>query len=182
MVDANLMKRRDFAARHGRSRMAVSRWEQRGLLMIVGGLVDVAESEARMRAAGVETAALGEALAPDAPELSKFLADLAGGRFATQVEADRVKANALAGLRVLEYRRKAGELVEMEAAETVLFEEARGIRDALLRWPGEAAPTIAADLGVADVALVSRTLGEHVRKLLDGLGEPAAAGLRDGSS
>jgi hypothetical protein len=177
MADEKLT-RAAFAARHGKSKMAVSRWEKRGLLVIAGGKISVSESEDRMRGAGIETDALGETLPADPRELSAFLTDLAAGKFATQTDADRIKSNALAGLRVLEYRRKAGELIELDAATTAFFEAARATRDALMRWPGDVAPTIAMDLHIADVDAVARVLGEHVRKLLAGLAGPDPGSLR----
>jgi hypothetical protein len=178
MTTPETMTRKDFAARHGRSRMAVSKWERRGLLVISAGMVAVLSSEANMRGAGIQSAILGdEPLTPDAPELREFLADLAAGNYATQTAADRVKANALAGIRVLEWRERDGALVDRAAAETVFFEAARAYRDALMAWSGSAAPTIAADLSIGDVSAVARVLGEHIRRFLIELGEPAAAAL-----
>jgi hypothetical protein len=165
-MPAETMTPKDFATRHGKSRMAVSKWERHGLLSFIAGKVEVAESEARMRDAGIET------------ELSAFLNDLAAGKFATQTDADRVKANALAEIRVLEWRRKSGELFELGAAETAFFEAARNVRNALTAGPSSSGPLLAADLDMP-AERVTDLLGVHVRQLLTTLAEPDGGALRD---
>jgi hypothetical protein len=116
--------------------------------------------------------------APDDLEsLDHFLRSLASGEYPSQAESERAKFAALAGLRILELRRKSGELIEIEAATTAFFECARATRDALTSWPSEVGPLLAADLDVS-AERVTRFLVEHVRKLLDGLGAPDAAELR----
>lgn len=82
------------------------------------------------------------------------------------------KEHFLALLRQLEYREKDGELVELQLARSVLFEEARAARDAWLNWPARFAALIAAELEVeADRA--TEVLTAYVHKQLAALGEPS---------
>ncbi len=85
--------------------------------------------------------------------------------------ADKVKANALALKHLLAARKAAGDLVEMQLAESVLFEEARAVRDAWANWPTRVGPLIAADLGLTPEAVVEVLTG-HVHRQLVELGEP----------
>ncbi|MFP2008739.1 hypothetical protein ACLEB0_24805 [Klebsiella pneumoniae] len=86
-------------------------------------------------------------------------------------EARRVKENYLALLTKLEFQQKDGQLIEMAAAEEVLFNAFRQQRDAWLNWPSRVAPLMAADLGVpAD--RMTEVLIEHVHKHISVLGDP----------
>lgn len=86
-------------------------------------------------------------------------------------EARRVKENFLALLTKLEYEKEDGQLVELSVAESILFAEFRGQRDAWMNWPSRVAPIMAADLGVpAD--RMTEVLIEHVHKQITSLGEP----------
>ncbi|WHP89970.1 hypothetical protein [Edwardsiella anguillarum] len=86
-------------------------------------------------------------------------------------EARRVKENYLALLTKLEFQQKDGQLIEMAAAEEVLFNAFRQQRDAWLNWPSRVAPLMAADLDVpAD--RMTEVLIEHVHKHISVLGEP----------
>jgi phage terminase Nu1 subunit (DNA packaging protein) len=120
-----------------------------------------------------------EAIAPedDLESLDHFLRRLAGGEYPSQAESERAKSAALAGLRILELRRKSGELIELEAATTAFFECARETRDALTAWPGEVGPLLAADLDVP-AERMTELLATHVRNLLARLGEPDASGMQ----
>lgn len=75
-------------------------------------------------------------------------------------------------LKELEYRHKAGELVELEVARQVLFTEFRAARDAWLNWPTRFAALIAADLGIEQADRVAEVLTNYVHKQLATLGEP----------
>lgn len=74
-------------------------------------------------------------------------------------------------LKELEYRQKAGELVSVDVARQVLFEEFRAARDAWLNWPTRYAALIAAELGL-EADRVAETLSNYVHKQLAALGEP----------
>ncbi|MBN3851442.1 hypothetical protein G3N58_32195 [Paraburkholderia sp. Ac-20342] len=88
------------------------------------------------------------------------------------------KEHALAGLRQLEYEQRAGTVVAIDVARRVLFEEARGARDAWLNWPARIAPILAARLGVEpDAAL--RVLTDLVREQLERVGAPDGDFIRE---
>lgn len=109
----------------------------------------------------------------DTGTIQAFLNKLLNGQYSSQSEAERVKENALAGVRALELQVKAGSLVEMETAEMALFEGARSVRDAWLNWPSRVGPMMAADLGLPPDKVVE-VLTKYVHEQLADLGEPQA--------
>lgn len=100
-----------------------------------------------------------------------FIASVLAGRFASTADAERVKENGLAAKNLLAARRDAGDVVDIEVAEAVLFEQARMIRDAWMNWPSRVGPLIAAELGVTADAVLE-ALNKHVQQQLQDLGEP----------
>lgn len=100
-----------------------------------------------------------------------FIAEVLAGRFQLTGTAERVKENALAANRLLATRKAAGDLVDLEVAEAVLFEQARQFRDAWQNWPVRVGPLIAAELGVPADPVVE-ALAKYVTELLNDLGEP----------
>jgi len=102
-----------------------------------------------------------------------FIAEVLAGRFALTGEAERVKENGLAARSLLAARREAGDVVDLEVAETLLFNMARSVRDAWLNWPSRVSPLIAASLGIAVEPLLE-ALNDHVQQHLASLGEPEA--------
>ena len=102
-----------------------------------------------------------------------FIAEVLAGRFALTGEAERVKENGLAARSLLAARREAGDVVDLEVAETLLFNMARSVRDAWLNWPSRVSPLIAASLGIAVEPLLE-ALNDHVQQRLASLGEPEA--------
>jgi hypothetical protein len=126
------------------------------------------------KSAPSESVAAGQELPPDVEsDLETFVARLLAGQFATLIEAERVKENALALKHVLAARREAGSLIEIEAAESVVFQTFRAARDAWQNWPVRVGPLIAADLGL-EADKVTEVLTAHVHQHLADLGEPAA--------
>lgn len=111
-----------------------------------------------------------EELEGDADEM---IERLLGGEVLGLAHAELVKANALALRQMVNARRMAGALIEIELAERVLFEEARKVRDALLNFGAKAGPLIAAEIG-AEPDRVVEALNKHVHQLLEDLGEPTA--------
>lgn len=190
-----------FGRMHGVSKEAVRKWKVAGFLVMQGDLVDVAASDDRLRRAAkgrfsrsdtvnpastvvdppVDAGSTGDdgdgSGAVDFDTLDAFLAALMEGRFTTLAQADEIKANALAGQRVLELRKAAGRLIDFATAETVLFESARAFRDKVMNWPGTVGPLLAADLDLPADRVTEALIG-HVHKLLDQLGQPDNAGLR----
>lgn len=110
---------------------------------------------------------------PAMATVADFLHGLLNGNYASQATAERVKENALAGLRALEMRKKAGDLIEIETAERTLFDIFRSVRDGWLNWPVRVGPLIAAELNV-EADRVTELLNEHVNRHLADLGEPDA--------
>lgn len=104
-------------------------------------------------------------------DTADFIADVLAGRFQLTAGAEMVKENALAAKHLLAARRDAGDVVDLEVAEAVLFEQARQYRDALMNWPVRIGPLIAAELGVSADPVVEQ-LNIHVQQLLNDLGEP----------
>lgn len=102
-----------------------------------------------------------------------FIAGVLAGRFAMTGEAERAKENGLAVRSLLAARREAGDVVDLEVAETLLFNMARSLRDAWLNWPSRIAPLVAASLGIAVEPLLE-ALNDHVQQHLASLGEPEA--------
>jgi hypothetical protein len=80
-------------------------------------------------------------------------------------EARAKKEQYLAQLRELEYAVKSGRLVDAEIVRRRVFELARSDRDALMNWPTQVAPLIAAEFGVDQVRLAV-CLEAHVRQYL----------------
>lgn len=106
-------------------------------------------------------------------EVSAFLDNIMAGQFADQATAERIKENALAAKHLLAARHAAGHLVEIEQAETVLFETQRGQRDAWINFPSRIGPLLAAELEV-DADKVVEALTVHVHQQLSDLGNPQA--------
>ncbi|CAG9264757.1 Putative bacteriophage--like protein [Burkholderia diffusa] len=87
-------------------------------------------------------------------------------------EALRLKENWIALLRRLEYEHKSGALIELSAAQRVVFDLCREQRDAWLAWPARIAPFLAAEFAVSDLERLVAFLNEHVYQQLAELGEP----------
>ena len=186
------MNQSDFARLHGVRRKTVTMWKSRGWLIMSGDDIDVAASNAQLekyrksvnrpdkqKTSAPEKKRAGRVLSAREPpeESDPSLEGLArdflleNGAELSLDEARRVKENYLALLTKLEFQQKDGQLIEMAAAEEVLFNAFRQQRDAWLNWPSRVAPLMAADLGVpAD--RMTEVLIEHVHKHISVLGEP----------
>lgn len=188
-----------YAKLHGVSKTAAQKWQARGLLKFRDGRVDVEASDASLCHAGLGrfsdaatrdrqppakaghqkvagVAALADQLhgALDEedmpPGLITFVNNLAAGTPVDLITAQTIKENGLALLRLIEARKKAGEVIEIAEAEAVIFEMFRLQRDAWLNFPARAGPLIAADMGVEPERVVE-VLTAHVHKQLSDLGE-----------
>lgn len=184
-----------FGALYGVSKQAVAKWKARGYLLLIDGKILVKASIDALASYGIHlpgaasTAPSTASMMVDTSSVSQpaagidevagtgtiqeFLTRLLNGTYASQAEAERVKENALAGVRALELQRKAGALVEMEVAERVMFEVFRASRDSWLNWPSRIGPLMAADLGLPSDKVVE-ALTRHVHEHLADLGEPQA--------
>ena len=201
----------EYAKQHGASKQAASKWKARGCLKIIDGKVDVAASDRIMAHAGLgrfadrsteastvnrqpskpavrELAGLAEELTGAAeeaedlqPALIAFANRLAEGHNVDKITAETFKENGLALLRLIDARKRAGEVVEMADAEAVIFEMFRLQRDAWLNFPSRVAPLIAAELDVeADQVLEALTV--HVHQQLSDLGQPSNPLRQDGAA
>lgn len=181
-MTARLMTQADFARHRGVSRKTVTVLKQDDCLVMVDGLVDVAASDylieqrGRLRNAS-PPASIAEPSPPSAPDggspmsADEFADRVLGGVAVDRKTAEQFKEGALALKGLLAAQREAGAIVDIEVAETVIFETFRGIRDSWLNWPSRVGPLIAADLGLEPERLV-RVLTEHVNRHLRDLGEP----------
>lgn len=131
---------------------------------------DTSASADTGKAAGADTAAVSATAGPAADSAAADEPAEEGGipKLAAS-EARRVHFLALQ--REDEYRKRRGELVELNTAKGVLFQEFRAARDAWLAWPGNCAALIAATLGV-EPGPVLEVLTFHVRKQIDAFAEP----------
>lgn len=100
-----------------------------------------------------------------------FMTGLSEGRVVNLIEAQTIKENALAAIRMIEARKRAGEVVEMADAEATFFDVFRQHRDAWLNFSSRIGPLLAADLGLEPDRVVE-ALTVHVHQHLTDLGEP----------
>lgn len=187
------MNQSDFARLHGVSRKTVTMWKSRGWLIMSGEDIDVGASNAQLEkyrktisrpARDKTTSAAPEKIGSAPCKIKEAAADekdslesiarniiLENGAELSLDEARRIKENYLALLTKLEFQQKDGQLIELTAAEEVLFNAFRQQRDAWLNWPSRVAPLMAADLDIpAD--RMTEVLIEYVHKHISALGEP----------
>lgn len=127
---------------------------------------------ARSRKAPPSAEELEEALdAIDDEGAGDFLSNLLEGRFALTGRAEQIKENGLAAKHLIAARKDAGNLIEVDRAEAVMFEAARAARDAWQGFPTRIGPLLAADLDV-DADRVVEALTVHVQQQLEQLGQP----------
>lgn len=140
--------------------------------------IKVAALPAAMTAGLEEAAAEGD---DEAKTVLDFMSGLQEGRVVTLAEALTIKENALAATRMIEARKRAGEVVEMADAEAVFFDIFRQHRDAWLNWSTRIGPLLAADLGLTPDRVVE-ALTVHVHQHLTDLGEPVDPIRKAGSA
>lgn len=201
----------EYAKMHGASKQAATKWKAKGCLKIVDGKIDVEASDRIMMHAGLGrfserstakaaapstakrqpgkpmaglAADLSDALQDEGdlpPRLIDFVNKLAEGHHVDLITAQTIKENGLALLRLIEARKRAGEVIELAEAEGVLFEMFRLQRDAWLNFPSRVGPLIAADLGLSSDRVVE-VLTTHVHQQLTDLGEPGYPLRQDGQA
>lgn len=178
------MTKIDYAKHAGVDRKTVSRWIKAGKYIVLDGdLVNVEESDkavaslrdskdprtknaSKKRPVKVTASDIDDSTDATVKEIM-----LANGAEWSREEAVRVKENYLALLTKLEFEKEDGQLVELTAAEAILFSAFREQRDAWMNWPSRVAPLMAADLDVpAD--RMTEVLLAYVHKHISGLGEP----------
>jgi hypothetical protein len=150
-----LMSQAEYARHRAKSRQYISRLVKAGMLVMRGGKVDVAASDAvlddrpepvseRVAAAPIETASTGTT-------------------FAQAKTADMVFK---ARLRKMEYDQRMGKLVEAELVKQRWSAIYRLIVDRILAWPNRLAPEVAA---LTDERQVREVILREVRALVNDL-------------
>ncbi|MGQ9686257.1 MAG: hypothetical protein ACUVT2_08140 [Thiobacillaceae bacterium] len=143
-------------ARHRRvSRQYVSRLLKAGVLVMRGGKVDVAASDAVL---------------DDRPEKVSEAATSAtveaGSQTTTYAQAKLADMLFRARLRKLEYETRSGKLIPADEVKVQWFRLARQIRDKLLGMPAKLAPQLAA---LSDVREVRELLDAEIEAMLRAL-------------
>lgn len=163
MSEIERVSAREFARRADVHERQVRRALARGLLhRDADGLLDAGQINTRWRSPNARTRER-EPSRGTTGELASILLE---------------KERSLAALRRLEFEQRANRLIEIEVARRVLFEAARGARDAWLAWPARITPTLAARLGAAPDALLHE-LTRLVHEQCARLGDPDGDFMRE---
>ncbi len=177
---------REFARRDGCNEKLVRRARGEGRLPVdadgkldadlVGtawrrGNADGADAVVRSQAAAQTLDGAADAGAPAPAPVASGNDAASPRRDPTYGQALAKKEHFLAETRELEFRQRRGELIELQLARQVLFDESRRGRDHWLNWPARVAATIAAELGV-EADRVADVLTSHVLKHLAELSQP----------
>ena len=179
------MNQSQYAQHSGVDRKTIGRWIKAGRFIVMDGdLIDVEASDAALKknrdgkdprasnAKKKKTPVVSDN-DDDGDEINKTVRQimLTEGADLSREEARRIRENYMALQAKLQYEKDSGQLIELTAAEEVLFNAFRQQRDAWLNWPSRVAPLMAADLDVpAD--RMTEVLIEHVHKHISVLGEP----------
>ncbi len=187
---AELVTRREFARLEGCDEKQVRRALERGLLVATTeGKLDRAQVGSGWRKPRVDSKDLPASRRADIPantanvrtqmsapepvgEKVDGVPVVQSAEGASLKRAVAHKEDFAGRLKELEYRHKAGELVELEVARQVLFTEFRAARDAWLNWPTRYAALIAAELGIDEADRLAEVLTSYVHKQLQSLGTP----------
>ena len=150
-----LVSQAEYARHRGVSRQYISRLAKAGVLVMRGGKVDVAASDAVL---------------DDRPEKISEAATSgpveAGAQTTTYAQAKLADMLFRARLRKLEYETKSGKLIPTDEVKVVWFKQARQIRDKLLAVPTKLAPQLAA---LTEVRAVRELLDAEIEAILRGL-------------
>jgi len=156
------------------AKLAGTAWRQGNIASAEAVRTPTAKKRANtgVRSAGVRTKPSGDRNTRSAAKASDKRAGRAESGNSGYSASMAKKEHFLALKHEMEYRKKSGELIELELARRVVFAEFRAYRDALLNFPSRYAPLVAADLGV-DADRVAEVLTGYVHKLLASLAEPS---------
>jgi phage terminase Nu1 subunit (DNA packaging protein) len=150
-----LVSQAEYARHRGVSRQYISRLAKAGVLVMRGGKVDLAASDAVL---------------DDRPEKVSEAATSApveaGAQATTYAQAKLADMLFRARLRKLEYETKSAKLIPTDEVKAVWFKQARQIRDKFLAVPAKLAPQLAA---VSDVRAVRELLDTEIEGILKGL-------------
>ncbi|MBM3074237.1 hypothetical protein [Lelliottia sp. RWM.1] len=177
------MNQSQYAQHSGVDRKTIGRWIKAGRFIVMDGdLIDVEASDAALkhnrdgkdpRASNAKKKKAPVAGNDGGDEIDKTVQQimLTEGASLSREEAARIRENYMALQAKLQYEKDSGQLIELTAAEEVLFNAFRQQRDAWLNWPSRVAPLMAADLDIpAD--RMTEVLIEYVHKHISALGEP----------
>lgn len=179
------MNQSQYAQHSGVDRKTIGRWIKAGRFIVMDGdLIDVEASDAVLkknrdgkdpRASNAKKKKTPVVSDNDdnGDEINKTVRQimLTEGAALSREEAARIRENYMALQAKLQYEKDSGQLIELTAAEEVLFNAFRQQRDAWLNWPSRVAPLMAADLDVpAD--RMTEVMIEHVHKHISVLGDP----------
>lgn len=172
---------RAYARRIGRSPKAVRKHIDRGVIRkTASGRIDPAQADAALQAQGVEVGTgspeSGDPSGKDSalyedPALANLAARLASGEVLTKAQAEQLKENYLARLRMLEVERKEARLVDVETVAAEVAGEYGRIRNRLLNLPSHAAPRI---FSASTAAEAADLLAREVHAVLGELTDPEA--------
>lgn len=166
---SNEVNQKDFAALRGVKPPMVTRWKQRGLLVMSadGERVLVAESIARLDATlhpGRGGDRTGKPAAP-VVVVDRVPLDPVDDRASYVVNASREKL-ARAQLAELELAERAGKVLDASASAGTMAKLVSQAKALLLALPRRLAPAVTL---ATDVAVVERLLGDEMRKACDAL-------------
>jgi hypothetical protein len=174
---------RAYARRIGRSPKAVRKHIERGIISkTASGKIDPAKADAALRAHGIDpgtavgteapvTGDPSEAEPSEDPALANLAARLAGGDLLTKAEAEQVKENYLARLRMLEVERKEARLVEVQAVVDEVAKANGIVRNGFLSLPQKVAPKVA---NATTAAEAREIIAAEVHDALEHLADPEA--------
>jgi len=150
-----LMSQAEYARHRGKSRQYISRLAKAGVLVMRGGKVDAAASDA----------VLDDRPEPVSERIVSAPAEVtpSGATFAQAKTADMVFK---AKLRKMEYDVRIGKLVEAELVKQRWSAIYRLIVDRILAWPNRLAPEVAA---LTDERQVREAILREVRALVNDL-------------
>jgi len=156
MVDSRqLVSQAEYARHRSKSRQYISRLAKAGVLVMRGGKVDVAASDAVL---------------DDRPEKISEAATSAtvegGPQTTTYAQARLADMVFRAKLRRLEFETRSGKLIPADEVKVQWFKLGRQIRDKLLAVPAKLAPQLAA---LADMRGVRELLDVEIEAILRAL-------------
>lgn len=185
----NAVSRAEFARLMGVNKSTVTRWAEKGQIVVESGQVNVEASRERLRETGGarpdvadrhaaergQKVGAGETAQAAQPPAAAQPDDRVGNSYQA-ARAVKEKYNALQSK--LEYERQSGNLIPKEDVDAALKALGASVRAKLDVLPDQLAPLLAP---VADLDEVHAILAEHCRGLLaavaDELGRAAASGV-----
>ena len=157
-MPSNLMGQTEYARHRGKSKQWINRLAKSGVLVMRGGKIDVAASDAVL-----DDRPDTEAEKVAAPAVSAVDSGLGVTTFAQARTAEMILR---ARLRKLEYDLRVGKLVEAEVVTQRWSAILRVITERVLAWPNRIAPELAA---ITDERRVREVVMLEARTLLDNL-------------